>query len=248
MSLEFWYKPQMDAWTLRAEYRAGSSIINCSATITSELLVASNAESKEMLFKATEKMARDMNSNCPWISYQWLVRQMLDVLHNLIVEAEKTQSFLSGWNTNIKASAGTHSGGGALDITKPKEQPLADWEKELLGDSDGPTTAKEWAELEVFLDEVDDEEEPSKNLSKMADNLPGMTTKVTMPCECYEEPIQKKLKDAIMHLNDIHPESGPAIPWTTEQVCEWLDELHDSGVVNLEIEIPDKEITNADSN
>lgn len=76
--------------------------------------------------------------------------------------------------------------------------------------------------------------------------LPGSGVKVPTPCECYPNTNDIELHTAIMHLNDSHFDLSAKIrsvvEWSTEEICNWLDELHDSGVVNLEIEIPDKEI------
>jgi hypothetical protein len=94
------------------------------------------------------------------------------------------------------------------------------------------------------------------SLDTLADNLPGMLTPVLPPCVCgYTTTL--RLKGAIMHLNDYHdkdsiwsrdalekdPEDVAGFVWTDEDICQWLDELHDNGVVDLSVEIPDKEIT-----
>jgi len=88
-------------------------------------------------------------------------------------------------------------------------------------------------------------------LNELSDLLPGMQTEVEYPCECLGHffksedgeyiPAKKlqpdPLKAVIMHMNDAHSKD-----WSDDRICEWLDDLHDNGVVDLSIEIPDKEI------
>lgn len=68
-----------------------------------------------------------------------------------------------------------------------------------------------------------------------------LNNEVKYPCECYGEEVRgfdnkksqpkisQDLGSMIMHLNDGHK-------WTRERIADWLDELHDSGVVNIIVE------------
>lgn len=64
-------------------------------------------------------------------------------------------------------------------------------------------------------------------------NLPGVNYVTTCPAYNSEEPqkgcvgTSDTLRHNIIHLNDLHK-------WTREKIADWLDDLHDSGQVNLE--------------
>ena len=79
---------------------------------------------------------------------------------------------------------------------------------------------------EVFLDEI----VHTPSVAKMSFDLPGMKAQISPPCGCFSNQVSYFifLRDSIMHLNDFHKE------WTREKIADWLDELHDSGKVNLE--------------
>lgn len=67
--------------------------------------------------------------------------------------------------------------------------------------------------------------------SVLSNELPGMSAVVEYPCageECMRVPTS--LRTVIIHLNDIHK-------WTRENIADWLDELHDSGKINIEFEV-----------
>jgi hypothetical protein len=64
------------------------------------------------------------------------------------------------------------------------------------------------------------------SVSSQTRNLPGMGKVVPMPCD---HPVNLTLWAGVQHLNDTHQ-------WSREKIADWLDELHDSGVVNLEFE------------
>jgi len=68
---------------------------------------------------------------------------------------------------------------------------------------------------------------------------------VTSPCDeelCpdnYTVDTKLTVMDCIFHLNDIED-------WSRESIADWLDELHDQGIINIELE-PWEEDTNDDS-
>lgn len=82
----------------------------------------------------------------------------------------------------------------------------------------------------------------TKSISEVSKELPGMKYVPTFQerrsigCNCMPSKPQG-LWGFIQHLNDNHKHSR-------EKIAKWLDELHDSGKVNLEFE-PWKEDTNA---
>lgn len=68
------------------------------------------------------------------------------------------------------------------------------------------------------------------DIQKASKELPGITTLVKSPCDCKRKYDHFTLWSLIQHLNDEHKE------WTREKIADWLDELHDSGKVNIEFE------------
>ena len=86
-------------------------------------------------------------------------------------------------------------------------------------------------------------EDANGSSSAMFDELDMdfLNSMVIYPCDCYGElsdevvndiPVPKISQDLgsmVMHLNDGHK-------WTRERIADWLDELHDSGVVNIIVE------------
>lgn len=83
----------------------------------------------------------------------------------------------------------------------------------------------------------------ANSFSTKARELPGMEY---VPGGCPSDDVKKKCANSskwilfyvVQHLNDEHK-------WTREQISDWLDELHDSGKVNLEFSPwEDKEIEN----
>ena len=98
-----------------------------------------------------------------------------------------------------------------------------------------------------------------KMLAEESHRLPGIDTSVELPCGCKRkktvttaivenpssindftwhtertgEPVRMLLREGIIHLNDGHR-------WTREQIADWLDELHDSGEVNIEFPVPEE--------
>lgn len=66
-------------------------------------------------------------------------------------------------------------------------------------------------------------------LETAARGLPAVGVELAdAPCQCPIGAIS--LMDAIMHLNDHHE-------WSRERIADWLDELHDSGLVDLEFKV-----------
>lgn len=86
------------------------------------------------------------------------------------------------------------------------------------------------------------EDEAVYRVAEKSKELPGMSAAVVLPCtdECRDIPRTWNLRDAIMHLND-------TCRWTREKIADWLDDLHDTGQVNLEFD-PWKEETDDDTN
>ena len=86
-------------------------------------------------------------------------------------------------------------------------------------------------------------EDANGSSSSMFDELDMdfLNSMVIYPCDCYGKlsdevvndiPVPKISQDLgpmVMHLNDGHK-------WTRERIADWLDELHDSGVVNIIVE------------
>lgn len=67
------------------------------------------------------------------------------------------------------------------------------------------------------------------HVSSMAEKLPGVGTMVEYPCSCIiSQPSNKEtLFYVIIHLND-------SCGWTREQIADWVDKLHDDGIINAE--------------
>ena len=68
--------------------------------------------------------------------------------------------------------------------------------------------------------------------SELSHILPGVKEEVEYPCKNFEHHVGEKgqIRTIIIHMNDVHK-------WTREQIADWLDELHDSGVINIEFEV-----------
>lgn len=67
------------------------------------------------------------------------------------------------------------------------------------------------------------------SVSTISRNLPAMDARVEYPCACHEITRRKgALWDVIQHLNDYHDN------WTREKVADWVDELHEAGIINAE--------------
>jgi hypothetical protein len=113
-------------------------------------------------------------------------------------------------NTSANLSSGTHAIGGAIDVYSYGNKPA----KPVIPKING------------------------KPISLVADELPCMNQTVPHPpqilsksiCENINgEPLSDKLKSMVIHLNDTHR-------WTREQIADWIDELHDNGLINAEFE------------
>lgn len=86
-----------------------------------------------------------------------------------------------------------------------------------------------------------------KPVSQLAKMLPGVGAKCAPPCNCYDykdaDTSDWTIETCIIHLNDRHgtlPEKDSRY-WDREKIAKWLDELHDSGKVNLEFQPWDSE-------
>lgn len=79
----------------------------------------------------------------------------------------------------------------------------------------------------------------SVELNELSKGLPGVGANVVSPCTCtksdfFEQkasPLKDSVWSLIQHLNDFHKE------WTRERIADWLDELHDTGQVNIEFPV-----------
>lgn len=71
-----------------------------------------------------------------------------------------------------------------------------------------------------------------QSVSFMARSLPGVQAMLSHPCGCYPESGKFSLFEIIMHLND-------RCEWSREKIADWIDELHDKGIINAEFEVPD---------
>lgn len=73
-------------------------------------------------------------------------------------------------------------------------------------------------------------------IAKKARNLPAINERVYLPCQC-KTGVKQHLESVVIHLNDYHQ-------WTREKIADWIDELHDNGVINAEFDpwIEDQEI------
>lgn len=103
--------------------------------------------------------------------------------------------------------------------------------------------------LKIYLEDLKKEKidqliytKPSHSISKISRSLPGMEyipsteDKTKTGCTGTHAVHPVSLWNFIQHLNDKHKMSR-------EKIADWLDELHDSGKINLEFE-PWKEPTN----
>lgn len=81
-----------------------------------------------------------------------------------------------------------------------------------------------------------------ESVSRESKQLPNIMTPVQSPCACPAWTANDRLWNVIQHLNDKHTE------WTREKIADWLDELHDSGKINIEFQPweDDKPKTNID--
>ena len=113
------------------------------------------------------------------------------------------------------------------------------------------------------------------DLIEAASELPGIKTMVRFPCPCEEgRNAQFPLEDVIIHLNDDHSETWieslrkqydaairagneeeaaavsqdmPDSVWTREDIADWIDWLHDQGIINAEFKPWGKDEGHADT-
>lgn len=77
------------------------------------------------------------------------------------------------------------------------------------------------------------------DFSSLSRNLPGMNEMVDCPACGYDKHLDATVGPqqrstvwrTVQHLNDRHR-------WTRESIADWLDELHDNGVVDIEFDVP----------
>lgn len=110
----------------------------------------------------------------------------------------------------------------------------------------GSIGAKGWSDLGwtsdesisfEFKDPLTLKTTESSMLQGAAYKLPGVRTTVEMPCICNEtwkaktgRSHRSQIYGIIQHLND-------ECKWSRERIADWLDELHDSGVVDIEFKV-----------
>ncbi len=63
-------------------------------------------------------------------------------------------------------------------------------------------------------------------ISLAAGKLPGIYTRVKIPCDCGWK-YEVSIKECVIHLNDTHH-------WDRNKVANWLDRLHDDGMIDIE--------------
>lgn len=73
------------------------------------------------------------------------------------------------------------------------------------------------------------------NILTTRTNCPMTKEEAECPCGCKQmfvcEHTHYSIWDLIQHLNDKHQ-------WTREKIADWLDELHDTGIINLVLTNP----------
>lgn len=72
------------------------------------------------------------------------------------------------------------------------------------------------------------------DLAALAGELPGVQANVLPPCSCPHEVYNHgywTLMEVITHLNDYHR-------LTREKIADWLDDVHESGRIDLEFKTP----------
>ena len=65
-------------------------------------------------------------------------------------------------------------------------------------------------------------------VAKKARSLPAINERVDLPCQC-KTGVKQHLESVVIHLNDYHQ-------WTREKIADWIDELHDNGIINAEFD------------
>lgn len=75
-----------------------------------------------------------------------------------------------------------------------------------------------------------------KSVDMLSYKLPAIDAIVPYPCknDCACGYVEKSgsLREIIMHLNDLDK-------WSREAIADWIDELHDKGLINAEFQVPD---------
>ena len=60
-------------------------------------------------------------------------------------------------------------------------------------------------------------------------SLPGIREHVFCPCRCENYRLKKSIHSIIIHLND-------SDKWSREEIADWIDKLHDDGIINAEFQ------------
>lgn len=90
-----------------------------------------------------------------------------------------------------------------------------------------------WADLKAYLGWQGVEIVDADTLADVygfIDEFEAFETEVETPCGCFSS--TATLDVVVMHLND-------NCKWTRERIANWMDGLHEAGVVDLSVESPD---------
>lgn len=241
VSLFAMYDMKMDRYVLTATVAQGSSKIEAKHMMTGEFFYETKMSENELIQAVLDTMANEIHNHAPWYDRSWLAQELAHSYIGVMKYHKGFHDFATGKKTDNGDSwekldkmynAYWDEDGNPIPAVDANE-PLADWEKELLYGKSLAPLPKDYVK----------DAPPKKGLSAMADGLPGMKTQIKPPCKCYGPNIKtQELKELIMHINDMHAPGSEHKVWSSDDLCDWLDKLHDTGVVNLEVQIPDKEI------
>lgn len=67
------------------------------------------------------------------------------------------------------------------------------------------------------------------SISDASLDLPGVSEIVEHPCDCEKRGFYDSVWMIVQHLNDQHD-------WPRDKIADWIDELHDSGIINAEFQ------------
>lgn len=77
----------------------------------------------------------------------------------------------------------------------------------------------------------------TESFDYISNSLPAMKSRVDHPQKHMRFltshkgcPDSSSLKHMVIHLNDVHK-------WTREQIADWMDELHDAGLIDIEFKV-----------
>lgn len=81
----------------------------------------------------------------------------------------------------------------------------------------------------VSLELVQSYKKDAEALEVLSKMLPGANAMIFPPCAC-KNTTKVPVRAAVIHLNDVHL-------WKREAIADWLDEVHESGEVDLEFKV-----------